>query len=574
MKDPIITNEELVGDISVFKEITGKVDSFKWETAYRELGQSQSEQKQRAKLLGESEDKYRRLVETTTDWIWAMDLEGCRTYSNPAVYPLLGYQVGEVMGAYTFPPMHSEDEQPIREMIKHCIEQKIGWQNFRIRRWHKDGSIRSFESTASPIMNAAGKIEGFSGIDRDITERKREEAALQAAHDQLEQRVADRADELMRVNDALRTEITERKREKAALQEAHGELEQRLAARTDELVRVNDALRTEINERKRVETALQAAHGEREQRLADRADELVQANDALRTEVTERKRIEASLQEAHDRLEQRVADRTDELVRVTDALRTEIAERKRVETALQAAHDELEQRVADRTDELVRMNDGLQTEITGCKEAEEQRQHALDNLQQTIGTTMRVMGSAVEIKDPYMAGHQRRSAALARSIAGEMGLSQDKIDAIRMAGSIHDIGKLSIPTEILLKPGKLSEIEVPLIKEHAKRGYEILKDVESSWPLAEIVYQHHERVDGSGYPRNLKGDEICVEASIMAVADVVEAMASPRPYRPALGIEAALEEIEKNRGTLYDKTVADACLQLFREKGLHLKWLD
>jgi HD-GYP domain-containing protein (c-di-GMP phosphodiesterase class II) len=148
-----------------------------------------------------------------------------------------------------------------------------------------------------------------------------------------------------------------------------------------------------------------------------------------------------------------------------------------------------------------------------------------------------------------------------------MGLSQEKIDAIRMAGSIHDIGKLSIPAEILSKPTKLSEIEYLIIKEHSIRGYEILKDVESPWPLAEMVYQHHERMDGSGYPRGLKGEEILMEARIIAVADVVESMASHRPYRAALGLNVALEEIEKNRGTLYDGAVVDACLRLFREKG-------
>jgi HD-GYP domain-containing protein (c-di-GMP phosphodiesterase class II) len=151
-----------------------------------------------------------------------------------------------------------------------------------------------------------------------------------------------------------------------------------------------------------------------------------------------------------------------------------------------------------------------------------------------------------------------------------MGLPQEKIDGIRMAGSIHDIGKLSIPAEILSKPTKLTNIEFSLIKEHSLSGYEMLKNVESPWPLAQIIYQHHERMDGSGYPRNLKGDEILMEARIMAVADVVESMASHRPYRSALGIGAALEEIEKNRGTLYDNAIADAGLRLFREKNYKL----
>ncbi len=210
-------------------------------------------------------------------------------------------------------------------------------------------------------------------------------------------------------------------------------------------------------------------------------------------------------------------------------------------------------------------------DITERKLAEEELKHTLDSLRKAVGTTLQVMESVVETRDLYTSGHQNRTADIARAIAVEMGLPNEKIDAIRMAGSIHDIGKLFIPSEILSKPSKLSEIEFSLIKEHARKGYEILKNVESPWPLAEIVYQHHERMNGSGYPRNLKGDDILIEARIMAVADVVESMSSYRPYRPALGIDTALKEIEKNKGTLYDKNVADACLRLFREKSFQLK---
>jgi PAS domain S-box-containing protein/putative nucleotidyltransferase with HDIG domain len=213
----------------------------------------------------------------------------------------------------------------------------------------------------------------------------------------------------------------------------------------------------------------------------------------------------------------------------------------------------------------------ISKDISDIKLAEEKLKDTLKSLRSALDTTIQVMVSAVEIRDPYTAGHQIRSAHLASAIATEIGLSQEKIEGIRMAGSIHDIGKLSIPAEILSKPTKLSDIEFRLIKEHASKGYEMLKDVESPWPLAEIVYQHHERMDGSGYPRNLKGDEICIEARILAVADVVEAMASHRPYRPGLGIDAALNEIEKNRGIIYDTVVADVCLRLFREKGFQLE---
>ena len=213
---------------------------------------------------------------------------------------------------------------------------------------------------------------------------------------------------------------------------------------------------------------------------------------------------------------------------------------------------------------------GISEDITERKRTEEELHRTLESLRKAFGAIIQVMVSAVETRDPYTAGHQLRSADLARSIATEMGLSQDKIDGLRMACSIHDIGKLSIPAEILSKPTKLSEIEFSMIKEHPQRGYDILKDVESPWPMAEMVYQHHERMNGSGYPRGLKGDDILIEARILAVADVVEAMASHRPYRPALGLDAALEEIENNRGTLYDNAVVESCLRLFREKGYRL----
>ena len=210
------------------------------------------------------------------------------------------------------------------------------------------------------------------------------------------------------------------------------------------------------------------------------------------------------------------------------------------------------------------------SDITERKLADKKLQETIESLRKSFSATIQVMVSAVEMKDPYTAGHQIRVADLAKAIATEMGLPQDKIEGLRMAGSIHDIGKLSVPAEILSKPTKLTNIEFNLIKEHSQSGYDILKNVESPWPLAEIVYQHHELMNGSGYPRNLKGDEIIMESRVLAVADVVEAMASHRPYRPTLGIEAALEEIEKNKGILYDNTVADACLRLFREKRYQL----
>jgi HD-GYP domain-containing protein (c-di-GMP phosphodiesterase class II) len=170
------------------------------------------------------------------------------------------------------------------------------------------------------------------------------------------------------------------------------------------------------------------------------------------------------------------------------------------------------------------------------------------------------------MRDPYTAGHQRRVTILACAIAEEMGLTDEQFDGLRMAGLIHDLGKINVPAEILSKPGHINDIEFSIIRYHPQICHDILKSIELPWPVAKIVLHHHERLDGSGYPQGLKDDEIILEAKILAVADVVEAMASHRPYRPALGIELALEEIKKNRGTLYDPIAVDACIKLFTKK--------
>lgn len=194
-------------------------------------------------------------------------------------------------------------------------------------------------------------------------------------------------------------------------------------------------------------------------------------------------------------------------------------------------------------------------------------------LQETLQGTIRVLGKVVEKKDPYTAGHQHRVSVLAGEIARELNLPEDRVTAVVMAGLVHDIGKISIPSEILVKPGALTLLEWEIIKSHPEEGYEILKEIKFPWPIADIVLQHHERMDGSGYPKGLKNGEILLEARILAVADVVEAMSSHRPYRPALGIDKALEEISKKAGKLYDQDVVQACMQIFR-KGFDLDNLN
>jgi len=210
---------------------------------------------------------------------------------------------------------------------------------------------------------------------------------------------------------------------------------------------------------------------------------------------------------------------------------------------------------------------GMFVDITERKKNEEQLKESFKKLKKTMEDSIEAISLVTEARDAYTAGHQRKVSTLAVAIAEEMGFPKDKVEGIKIAALIHDVGKINLPAEILSKPGKLSEIEFNLIKNHSQIGYDILKKIDFLWPVAEIVYQHHEKVNGSGYPRGLKGNEILLEAKIICVADVVEAMSSHRPYRPALGIDKALEEISQNNGILYDPEVVDICLRLFKEKG-------
>lgn len=204
-------------------------------------------------------------------------------------------------------------------------------------------------------------------------------------------------------------------------------------------------------------------------------------------------------------------------------------------------------------------------DITERLRAEDEIGNSYKRMRKTLFDGVYAISQALEFRDPYTSGHQKRVADLSVAIASSIGMSADDVDGIYMCGIVHDIGKIHVPAEILSRPSRLTEIEFAIIKVHSESGYQILKNIDFPWPIAEAVYQHHERLDGSGYPRGLSGDEIITVARIITVADVVEAMASHRPYRPALGTEAALAEIKKNAGKLYEGDIVEACLSLFGE---------
>ncbi len=248
-------------------------------------------------------------------------------------------------------------------------------------------------------------------------------------------------------------------------------------------------------------------------------------------------------------------DQNELLISIANAL-----ERRRLFLESREYGERLKAEVLARTTDLTH-------EVKERKRAEEELQQSLGKLRTVMEGTIKAMALVTEMRDPYTAGHQRRVATLSSAIAVAMGLPPDDVDGIYLAGIVHDIGKIYVPAEILSKPGRLTEIEFHLIKVHPQVGYDILKTIEFPWPIATMVLQHHEKMNGSGYPQGVSGDDFLLGARILSVADVVEAISSHRPYRPALGIDRALDEVSKNRGALFDADVVDVCLNLFEKEG-------
>ena len=249
---------------------------------------------------------------------------------------------------------------------------------------------------------------------------------------------------------------------------------------------------------------------------------------------------------------------------------TALSAKWKAERQLMVLHSDLEALVEKRTAELVQSNKLLKIEIDNRKRMQLEIQHSFENLKKVMDSTVQAITTTIEKRDPYTSGHQQRVADLSRAITREIGFSENEIEGIYIAAAIHDIGKISIPAEILSKPVQLSDIEIRLIQAHSETGYDILKGIKFPWPIAEIVLQHHERLNGSGYPQGLAGDDILMAARIIGVADVVETMASHRPYRPSMGIDKALEEITQNKGVLYEPLIVDACLKIFNNKEFQL----
>ena len=579
------------------------------------------------KALLESEERYKALFNRSLNLIYVMDFDGHFIDANNATLNLFGYKREEIRSV-NVNSLVDEDQLPlILEIIREIKETGIQKELREIRLRHKDGRDIYVEAQGSTVMSK-GKSVAIQVIAHDTTERKRAEETLRQSEEKYRTILEDIQEGYFEVdfagnfiffNDSLRRFLSYSKEELMGMnnrQYTDKENSKKLFQVFNKVYNTGkptDGLDWQIIRKDGTKRYVEASVS-----LQKNSSGKPVGFRGIVRDITDRKKAEQELQESEKYFKE-ITENSSDIIIITDKngkikycspsverFTGYKSEELIGRNGISIIHpDDVKRALSDYSKAILAMDSAIPNsfrivrkdcaeryfeglgknlldnpavagfimnvrDVTERKQTDEELKQTLESLRKAVVATVQVMVSAIEMRDPYTAGHQLRVADLALTIATEMGLPSDKIDGIRTVGSIHDIGKLSIPAEILVKPTKLTNNEFNLIKEHPKSGYEMLKDVESPWPLAQIIYQHHERMDGSGYPRNLKGDEILMEARILAVADVVEAMASHRPYRPTLGIKAALEEIEKNKGILYDDTVADACLRLFREKGYQL----
>lgn len=490
------------------------------------------------------------IVQSSYDAIIGKNLDGVITSWNPGAEKVYGYSAQEVVGK----PVSVLAPEGRKEEIKGLIEQVRRGEavvNFETERLRKDGSRIDIALSLSPIRDAAGRIVGASTIARDITEKKQAERAL------------------LKVNRALK---------------ALSDCNQALIHASDEMQLLNEICRVIVNaggyrlawvgyaEHDAQKTVRPVAQSGFEPGYMEHADITWADNERGRGPLG-------------------IAIRSGQMQVVQDVKTDPCFEPWRA-NAVELGYDSVlvAPLVSDSvilgalsiyaagadafdSEEITLLSELAADMAFGIATLRTRSAHerSAERLQRSLEATIQAVAGTVEMRDAYTAGHQRRVAELATAIARDMGLAQDQVHGVYLAAVVHDLGKIHIPAEILTKPGKLSPIEFELIKMHPEAGYDILKGVDFPWPIAQIVFQHHERLDGSGYPRGLKGDEILLEARILMVADVVEAMASYRPYRPALGIDLALQEITAHAGQYYDADVVRSCISLFREKAFVFK---
>jgi PAS domain S-box-containing protein/putative nucleotidyltransferase with HDIG domain len=471
----------------------------------RELNEAmmRRERRQVAEALYQSEEKYRRILESIDDAYFESDLAGSLTFFNRSLVRFLGYSRSELAGMSFNSILDDANHNKLQGAFRKAVEAAEPIRLLRCEFRNKESAPVYGELSASLMADESGRPLGFRGIIRDVTSRHKMEIALSESEKKY-RNIFENATE----------GIFQSSREKRFLD-------------------VNPSLAKIMG---------YDSPGDMIAGISDISRQLYVTS-------SDRRRINRMLRDRQSVV----------------GYETQFYKKDR-----SVMWGSLTVRAVCDQDDNLACYEGTVLEITKRKQAEEQERKVVESLKKAMRAIIQTLSMTVEIRDPYTSGHQQRVANLARAIAEEMGLEVIIIDSIAMAALIHDIGKISIPAEILSKPTKLSDIEYDLIKAHSPIGYDILKDMEFPWPIARIIYQHHERLDGSGYPLGLKGDDILLEAKVLALADVVEAMSSHRPYRPTLGLDKALDEISQKRGMAYDPAVVDACFRLFQEKSYHI----
>lgn len=570
------------------------------------LAQDITERKQAEEKLRHEEQRFRALAEQAPDMILLINREFKVTYINPAVQDFLGLSQEDIIGIDMYKYLHPDDYERVANIFTTFFKNSSpNIQKAEIRIYHKDGTWHTLEAIGTNLVHDHVAEAVIVNL-RDITERKRANEQLL-----LIQKAVDSSSDPIGISDPQAHHFYQNKAftdlfeytaeeldaagggpaiyvDQEAAREVfdiitkggswNGEVEMisksgrkfsvylRADAIKDESGKiigligihtdVTERKQTDVTERKQMEHQLQVSernfrHSLDESPLGVRIStlegETIYANRAI-LDIYEYKNIEE-------------LKKTSIKERYTPESYAEFQERKKKRLKGETGPSEYEVSIVKKNGAIrnlqvfrkeifwngKKQSQVIYQDITERKQAEEKLQKTLEMLKKAVGTTIHVLVSVLESRDPYTAGHQSRSADLACAIAEEMGLSQHEIEGIRMAGAIHDIGKLAIPAEILSKPTKLTDLEFSLVKEHSQSGYDMLKDVESPWPLADIVGQHHERINGTGYPKQLKGHDILMEARILAVADVVEAMASHRPIGHPWGLRRPLRKLRKTK---------------------------
>jgi len=583
----------------------------------QEIEKLESDRGQTEADLRESERKYRLIAENTADLIMILDMNMRFTYISPAVMRLRGFTVEEAMRQTIDQVLTPESLGLVQTVFENAMEREAGGLNdsniirmLELEHYRKDSSIAWMEVSLSFLRGREGKPEGVLIVSRDVTERKEAEEEMQKMASIVKHSIevvslTDPEGNMVFLNETgcrmlgieparmtgrsimdiipgelqtmFRTEVMSTLKKGGSWE---GELQYR-NQKTGELFDVytmayaikNPAsgapryfasVSLDITERKVMEENYRSIFDNAREGIFRTTPEgrFVLANRAM-ARILGYDSPEALIDGVTDipgqlYIHPEERSQTLEFLEREGYVKNAEVQWKRKDGATIWVHRTM-RAVRDEKGKILYL-EGLVTDITD-------RKKSVDQLRKALVDTIQAIASIVESRDPYTAGHQRRVADLAAAIAAEMGLSVELIEGLRMAGVIHDIGKVSVPSDILNMPRKLTDIEFSLIKTHAKSGYEMVKDIEFPWPIARMILEHHERINGSGYPNGLTGDRLLLESRILAVADVVEAMATHRPYRAALSLDVAMDEITKNRGVIYDPDAVDACLRLFREKG-------